>query len=352
MSKSLLFGVLDWGLGHAARSVPLLQFFQNNGWIIHIAATGAPRKLLLDALPEAHFHTPPAYRIHYGQKDKFLLFNILKQVPRLLKTVDNEQHWVEERVLELGINLVISDNRYGFYSTRITSWMLTHQLAPTSGFGKLADKIVQKIHFTFLNKFNRCLVPDVAENPGIAGKLSHPSYLPPATSYLGLLSRFPSPTLELPTLEVLVLLSGPEPSRTIFEQQLLPALRSFNGRFLLVRGLPESTNNTENNVMNYADIPTLQTLIAKAALVICRSGYTSVMDLIRLQKKALLVPTPGQTEQEYLAVHLEAEGYFPYLRQADFSLEKALAKAAAFKYRPVTADFEQYKTVLTSLLNS
>ena len=352
MSKSLLFGVLDWGLGHAARSIPLLRFFQNNGWIIHIASTDAPRKLLLDALPEAHFHTPPAYRIQYGAKDKFLIFNILKQVPRLLKTVNEEQDWVEERVRQLGINLVISDNRYGFYSTRVPSWMLTHQLSPTSGFGKFPDKIVQKIHFTFLNKFDRCLVPDLAEKPGIAGKLSHPTSLPPNTHYLGLLSRFAPPTLEVPTLEVLVLLSGPEPSRTIFEQQLLPALRSFNGRALLVRGLPESTNTTENNVVNYADIPVLHELLTRAALVICRSGYTSVMDLIRLQKKALLIPTPGQTEQEYLAVHLEAEGYFPYLRQADFSLEKALAKAAAFKYRTVTADFEQYKTVLPSLLNS
>jgi UDP-N-acetylglucosamine transferase subunit ALG13 len=259
---------------------------------------------------------------------------------------------VEQQVNDLGIDLVISDNRYGFYSRHVPSWIVIHQLSPTTGLDKFSDKIVRKIHFKFLDKFDRCLVPDLPTNPGIAGKLSHPPTLPSHTHYLGPISRFPAPGIVEPSLDILVLLSGPEPSRSIFEKKLLPELRQYNGRYLLVRGLPGTDMNPEEKILSHADIPTLQDLLEKASIVICRSGYTSVMDLLRLQKKALLVPTPGQTEQEYLALHLEKEGYFPYLKQSDFTLEKALAKAETFTYRHFMAEFEQYKNVLSSLINT
>jgi len=56
--------------------------------------------------------------------------------------------------------------------------------------------------------------------------------------------------------------------------------------------------------------------------VISRSGYTTIMDLAVLEKKAYFIPTPGQNEQEYLAKRLTKLGIVPSCKQADFKLEK------------------------------
>lgn len=354
MSKTLLFGALDWGLGHATRSIPVLRYFSERGWKLVIAANEGTKQILQEAFPSAQLVEPPAYNVKYSKQPSFLTIRLLQQAPKIRRVILEEKRWVEAFVSEHPVDLILSDNRYGFYHPSVPSWIITHQLSPLSGMGKAADSLIRRLHYKLLRPFGHILVPDIQEGDGIAGVLSHPTSLPPNTHYIGLLSRLPTlevPTLEVPTLEVLVVLSGPEPTRSLFEDMLRKQLRQFKGRYLLVRGLPHVSSGQLEHELNYADPQTLKALMGNADMVICRSGYSSVMDLLAIQQKALLVPTPGQTEQLYLADHLEKNGYFPTLRQEAFDLGKAIQKAKAFDPPKMDQAFELYKPVIEALVH-
>ena len=151
----------------------------------------------------------------------------------------------------------------------------------------------------------------------------------------------------------MLLLSGPEPQRSLLEALLLQEVAAFKGAVLLVRGLPGGGTIADLpphiTVAPHLAANKLQEAICQSKLVICRSGYTSIMDLLRLNAMAVLVPTPGQTEQEYLAQHLAAKGWFATLPQRNFLLATALQLAAALpqRQRPFsTGDFEQFVQVL------
>jgi UDP:flavonoid glycosyltransferase YjiC (YdhE family) len=352
MPKKILVGILDWGLGHATRCVPLIRYLLQTQCQIFIAATGAQKKILQDAFPEAYFLDPPPYRIQYPPGGNNLIFSIVKQLPRLQKLIEEEQKWVSTAVLEHKIDLVISDNRYGFHAPGIPSAFITHQLSPRSGWGLLADLTARAVHYRYIKAFDECWVPDLANNGGLAGGLSHPSALPSTVSYIGPLSRF---TLGESTLGecvgILAVMSGPEPARTEFESLIRPQLKSCGIPYRLVRGLPGNEESLEPFEMNYAGTAALGQLMAKADLVICRSGYTSVMDLVRLRKKAVLVPTPGQTEQEYLAEHLQTKKLFPYLPQDRFDLKNAVSLANSFEYGFPEMDYDAYKKTLDRFIS-
>lgn len=354
MSKTLLFGALDWGLGHATRSIPLLNYFKEKGWELVIAANERPKQILQEAFPTAQIVEPPAYNITYSKQPSFITLRLLQQAPKLLRVISEENRWLDQLISSTSVDLILSDNRYGFYHLSIPSWIMTHQLAPMSGWGGLADRLVYQLHQRMLKPFDQILVPDLPKAPGIAGRLSHPITPTPHTHYIGLLSRlsptFEVPTLEVPTLEVVVVLSGPEPSRTIFEETIRRQLKSFKGRYVLVQGLP-NVPQTEPQILPYADPKTLVELYHQAKLIICRSGYSSVMDLLALGKKALLVPTPGQTEQLYLADHLETIGLFPSMRQEAFELEKAIQKAEGFKTPQTSYRSDLYKEIIEELID-
>lgn len=354
MSKTLLFGALDWGLGHATRSIPLLSFFEQRGWKLVIAATEGPKKILQEKFPNAQIIEAPAYQITYSKQPSFFIFNLLRQAPRINSVISEERNWVNQMVAHQPIDLILSDNRYGFYHADIPSFILTHQLSPISGWGAIIDNMVRRLHYRLLAPFHQILIPDLKEYPGIAGKLSHPNILPPNAHYIGLLSRFYN--LELPKpvdtkLDILILLSGPEPSRSIFEKKMREKLKKFKGTYTLVQGLPNQLDHKEANIIPYADPKTLNNLIQSAAVVICRSGYSSVMDLLALKKKAVLIPTPGQTEQLYIAKHLEEIRLFSMMNQEDVELEKAIEKVNVFDTPHIENAFTHFKKVLEGLIN-
>jgi UDP-N-acetylglucosamine transferase subunit ALG13 len=201
------------------------------------------------------------------------------------------------------------------------------------------------MHYRFLNQFTEVWVPDVEESPGLAGELSHPTKLPKGCRYIGPISRVEPPTVR-EQQHLLLLISGPEPTRTQFEHMLQKQLDTYPGAWKLVRGVPGGDADAAHGIYAHLNAADLSMLLSRTSLVICRPGYTSVMDLLRLGQKALLVPTPGQTEQEYLAVHLERSGYFPYLSQEEFTLNAALEKAKQFPYAWPELDFEAYRKVL------
>lgn len=291
------------------------------------------------------------YNVRYGAKKKNFLLSILRQLPRLAGVIQREKAWLAEQMKIHHFDLVISDNRYGFYHPGTPSVFITHQLSVISGLGILADSLLRKIHYRFIRRFTACWVPDTDRTPNLSGILGHPESLPEHTIYLGPLSRLEH--LESnSTLDLLVILSGPEPQRTILESIIVKQLRAFTGSYLLVRGLPAEQSSDIPSSINYLGAAELNQAICNAGIVISRSGYTSIMDLVKLQKKAILIPTPGQTEQEYLASYLEDQGIFLKAEQQSFDLKDALRKASGFPYQILTLDFLQYRTVLSRFIQS
>lgn len=256
------------------------------------------------------------------------------QVPRILRSIQQERRWLRELQSTKHFDLVISDNRYGLKIPGTYSVIMTHQLQILTGSGNLADRILRKLHYRQLEKFDECWIVDQAGAAGLAGALSHPDQLPTNAHYIGPLSQLEvkeehsTPSDD----EILVLLSGPEPMRGIFEQKILhqaAALKQY--QFTVIAGNPSGASPTQipEHVCYYThtNAQELVPLVAKASMVICRSGYSTLMDLAVMGKKALLIPTPGQSEQEYLAKSLHSRRLVPYQHESDLNLEKGITEA-------------------------
>ena len=316
--QRILVCPLDWGLGHASRCIPLIYAFLNQGHEVLLAGSGASAQLLQQEFPTLTFIPFESFTLRYSAGSS-QIGAVLRAFPRLLKRIKTEQEELASIVKLYAITLVVSDNRFGCYSKGVRSIYITHQLRVKlpSPFTFL-EPWVARWHRNIIEKYDECWVPDYEEaEKSLAGELSHPKVMPNNVTYIGPLSRFDRPEKqgELSTLTVAVL-SGIEPQRSIFEEYLLDSLQIEPAeRVVLVQGLPDkgSEPHCVGKVEVYPSMSTqpLQDLLLQATHIICRSGYSSVMDLAAMGKLsvATFVPTPGQPEQEYLASYLRAKKF-------------------------------------------
>jgi uncharacterized protein (TIGR00661 family) len=333
----VLVAPLDWGLGHATRCIPIIHQLLAAGCEVFLAGEGKTEVLLREEFPDLQFLTLAGYDMHYGKSKFSLLRNMIAQVPKMLLAIQEEFHWLQKAVAEHGIDLVISDNRYGLYHAKARSVFITHQLLIKTPFGEFGDKTLQRMNYSFINSFDECWVPDTEDEKNLAGELSHPELLPDIPMhYIGSLSRFDFSTETKGEKHLLIMLSGPEPQRSILEVNLLQQLKEYPKAVLFVRGLPGSMELPETamniRIINHLPKKELETAIREAHMIIARCGYSTIMDLMQLQRKSVLIPTPGQTEQEYLASHLTAQKMALCIPQDQFRLQTALEQAAAFDY--------------------
>ena len=335
----ILVAPLDWGLGHATRCIPIINALLTNNCEVWLAGEGQTLTLLQQEFPQLTCIPLKGYNIHYGKTKWEVYGKLLLQIPKILEAIHLENEWLEEAIDTHHFDAVISDNRYGLYTDRIPSVFITHQLLIKTSLGDTADRFLQKFNYHFVDDYSTCWVPDVADAAiNLAGELSHPAVMPKVpVRYIGPLSRFQYKGEAGAEKHLLLLLSGPEPQRTLLEERLLAQVAQYSGPVLLVRGLPgETTINLQApahvTVVNHLDAAALELAIREASFVVARCGYSTVMDLMALQKKSILIPTPGQTEQEYLATHLIAQGAALCMEQEHFDLMTALALAQEFNY--------------------
>jgi len=349
----ILLAPLDWGLGHATRCVPIIKELLINKYEVCVAATGDQKALLEEEFPFLSFVELPGYCIKYDKNRAFTLLRLLLSIPKILIRVKEENRWLQQFLEKEGVDVVISDNRYGLWHRDLYCVLITHQLNIQSGMGGLVDRWVQRWHYRLINRFNACWVPDVPAGMGLAGKLSHPERMPDVpTHYIGLLSRMERSQSD-EAIDLLILLSGPEPQRSILENILWGQLRSFQGTFVFVRGLPRGGSPLGGtNVYDHLPARTLNEYLSKAKLVVARSGYSTVMDLVRLQKKSILIPTPGQTEQEYLGKYLTAQRIALCVSQKGFSLTDARLQAEQFSYYSVQEQKDLLQHIITQSFSS
>ena len=346
--KTVLVVPLDWGLGHATRCIPLIKELQLCGCTVIIAAENNVRTLLEREFQQLTFITVPGYRVSYSRSRHWLPLKIFLQIPKIIYRVYKEHSWLKKVAKRHDLDGIVSDNRFGLFHSSIPCIYITHQLLIKTG-SAFTESLAQKLHYKFIKKYTACWVPDFAGKENMAGELSHPHRLPGNVSYIGGLSRFDP--LQSPAQKqlLLIILSGPEPQRSVFEDIILKNLKNYKDPAILIRGLPGATSsrslNLPKNIVVEDHLPAveLNKVIVQANYVIARSGYTTVMDLLKLGRKAILVPTPGQTEQEYLAEYLMGKKVFFSVKQEHFHLEKALERVRSFPFASTSFDMDLYK---------
>jgi len=353
-NKKVLIVPLDWGLGHATRCIPVVKAFLELGWEVLIATDGAGENLLKQEFPQIQFLKLKGYQVEYSSSKWTLPLKLAVQVPRILAVIKYEHAWLQQIIDQHNISLVVSDNRYGLYTEKVPCIFLTHQLQIKAPYRWIENKIGQ-LNYKYISRFTECWVPDSEEN-GLAGELSHPDELHPfPLRYIGPLSRFKKQMAALRYRYAFVI-SGPEPQRTLLEKLILKDIHLVKEQVLIVRGKPGAAeklslpeNVTSYNHLNGND---LEKALNSAEYIISRSGYTTVMEIAALQKKAVLIPTPGQTEQEYLAAYLMGQQLAYTTSQANFNLVKTLQQASSFRFSPFTATPNVLESVIKEFLST
>lgn len=318
--KRILVAPLNWGLGHATRCIPLIHALVTHNFEPVLASDGAALKLLQKEFPDFKTVELPSYNITYAKKGQFFKLKMLQNSPKLVRAIKAEKKATKEIVEKHDIDGIISDNRLGVYSKHIPSVFVTHQLKVLSG---NTTWLSTKMHQKIIKRFDECWVPDNIGEDNLSGALGHTSVVGIPVKYIGPLSRFKKINCPL-KYDLLVLLSGPEPQRTYLEDLLLKELKRFKGQLLFVKGIVDGESKASvigtMTSYNFMTTDTLEKAVNESRIVLCRSGYTTVMDLAKLEKKAFFIPTPGQFEQEYIANRLTKLGQVPSCKQADFKV--------------------------------
>lgn len=338
----ILVAPLDWGLGHATRCIPLVRELLALGADIWLAGEGAQEQLLRETFAGLPFLSLPGYRIRYAKTAGGLTWKMIRQGPKLRQAIRDEHKWLQQAVKEFKFDAVISDNRYGLYHESIPCIFITHQLRIKSAAGKWTENILQKRNYRYLNRFRECWIPDTTGDENLAGELSHPALMPAVpVKYIGHLSRFTKKNIPGKKGHLLFVLSGPEPQRSLLENIVVKEIAHYPGTATVVRGLPGDLNMIPSTGMlqfyNHLSTEELGREMQQAEFLIGRSGYSTLMDAAALQKKCIFIPTPGQTEQEYLGQYLMRKGSAFCISQKEFSLAKALDAARQFSYTPFPA---------------
>lgn len=343
----VLVSPLNWGLGHATRDIPVIESLLTHNHDVTIAATGNALTILKKEFPTIRFIDFPDYPIWYSG-NRFFLPKFFASFPLILKGLSEERKMLAAILAKDRYDLIISDNRLGVYSPDVPSVFISHQLhyhLPVMLWP--AELLGIGMNGFLHSKFRKIIVPDNPPGPlSLAGKLSQPGTDETRTRayYAGILTSTHRRVIP-EDLDYLVMISGPEPQRTRLEEILLPQVHELEGECVVLLGSPGHRGNKKIqpgcSIVPFATTEEKELLMNRARFVICRSGYTTVMELAELGKKqALFIPTPGQTEQEYLSWYYEEKGWFHSKSQYKLDLAGDIAMAhgfSGFPDVPVTA---------------
>lgn len=356
--QNILVAFLDWGLGHATRCMPIVEALLDKGKTVVLAGNGKSLQLMQQQFPDLKSYELPDYNIQYNGS-KNAAWQILFQARKIFKAIESEHKILEQIVKNEAIKTIISDNRYGIYNKHCKNIFLTHQIAiqapkPYQFVEPFLLNRIQKL----ISKFDELWIPDIEnDNENLTGKLAHQIQFKLPTNYIGILSRFQNiknqPNIKSNNYKIVAVISGVEPSRTQFEEQLLAELKQLNEACLLVAGKVESEQKTtQHNLVtriNFLQSEELRNYLQQAEIIICRSGYSTIMDLVALEKKVILIPTPGQTEQEYLAERLTKQNVAVAQKQSSLNLQVALTQIKTISGFKNNAQYQFNTSILDSI---
>ncbi len=335
----ILISPLDWGLGHAARCIPVIRELIIAGHHVTIAGEGRSLVLLQKEFPSLESIEMKSFSPSYGRSGN-LAVHLFFLLPKFILSIFSEYFQLRRLIAKNKFDIIISDNKYGLWNKNIKSILITHQvMIKTPAWLRFAEYPLYLVSKMLINHFDECWIPDSAVAPGLSGDLSHKYPLPADAKFIGPLSRFePSDNKnEIQTTvsrEVAVIISGPEPQRSIFEDLITTQLLELNLPATIISGKPEKEQVIEVKgnlkIISHASAEEIRSIIESSALVICRSGYSSAMDLAAMASNALFVPTPGQTEQIYLANLYYNTGKTFFTTQDTLNLKYDIEKALVY----------------------
>lgn len=320
--KKIIVAPLNWGLGHATRCIPVIQGLLDNGYEPIIGSDGVALELLRKEFPKVVSFELPSYNIQYAEKGENFKWKMIAQLPKIIATIKKERKKINKIITSYEFDGIISDNRLGVYCKNVPCVFITHQLNVLTG---NTSWLTTKLHKRYIQKFDECWVPDVENGQNLSGKLGHTSDPIINVKYIGPISRLCKKPMPI-KYDLMVLLSGPEPQRTILEKKIIVELENYSKKVIFIKGIIEKLQTIEEikniTYYNFMNSTELETTFNESNHILCRSGYTTVMDLAKLNKKAFFIPTPGQYEQEYLAKKFDKEGIIPTCKQEKFKIEK------------------------------
>jgi len=319
-NKRILVAPLDWGLGHISRCIPLIEKLLEKNHTVITCGNNESKQLFKEHFPKLQHVLISGYNAKYSKRNNQALSMII-QTPKFIYKIINEKRIAQELANKLNLDIIISDNRFGFRSIKTTNIFLSHQIHIQGP--SILKPILHKINSRFINQFDNCWIPDFNETDSLSGELSKNPGLK-NYSFIGPLSRFKKP-IETKTqkYKYLAILSGPEPQRTIFENIILKEFSELNETCAIIGGKPGGKEFAKENINYYPHLKTgnFLEIVSHSEFIICRSGYSNIMDLSVLNKRAILVPTPGQTEQEYLAKYHSKKSSINWVKQKEFNLK-------------------------------
>lgn len=329
----ILFGVFDWGLGHSTRSMPLIKGLLDEGHEVHILTTGRALKVLsIEFKDKCKYFDVPSIGLEHT-KTRFFVLNFILNIPRMLNNIRKGKKTVREIIKKEKYDKIISDGRVDVYDTNQNSYLINHQLRFKTPLG--TQTIAEFILSRLMKNYKYLIVPDF-ENNGLSGILGHNLKFikKDRIKYIGILSRIKEVKLKK-DIDYFISLSGPEPQRTILEENILSQIKSINGKIVIAGGNPDiKINSSLKKVRFYSflDAKKQEKMMNSAKFIITRTGYTTMMEFCEVGiKNALLIPTPGQTEQEYLGDLYEEKKYFHHVSQYKLNLKQDIDKCKEFK---------------------
>lgn len=356
--QKILIAFLDWGLGHATRCMPIVDALLERNYQVIIAGNGKSLLMMQEQYPNLKSYELPDYNIQYNG-DKNAAWQILFQARKIYNAIKKEHQFLSTIIEKENINIIISDNRYGIYHQNCKNIFIGHQIAIQAPRPfKFVEPFLLKQILKLISKFNELWIPDMEDEVhNLSGVLSHKIKFTIPVKYIGILSRFNkdnhSSKIDDKRYKIVALISGVEPSRSDFEQKIIKSLEETNRTCLLICGRIEKQKSIKQHknitIINFLQGYELEYYLQQAEVVICRSGYSTVMDLMALEKKAIFIPTPGQTEQEYLAENLAKQGIAIYQKQSSMNLVAALSQIESIKGFKNNTSFLFRKEVLDDL---
>ena len=330
-NKRILFAIMGWGLGHATRCIPIIRSLMKENHVI-LASNGISTTLLKQEFSSLKCIDYPDYAIKYPRNKMMLLPLIALQLPSIIIKLIKEYLQTQKVINDENIDLIISDSRYGVYSTGVPTYFIIHQLRfQLSGIFKTIEFLGEWFNIFMFHRYEKIIIPDIQSDKNLTGDLTHKGKISnhPKLHYLGVFCSVSKMNIK-EDIDYLFSVSGPDIQRTLFEEIILEQISHIPGKKVVVLGKPDDKrtyDNIENTeIYNHVNRQKLNELLNRAKFVICRSGYTSVMELVALGKRALMIPTPGQTEQEYLARHYQMTGLFFTAKQEGLNLVMELGK--------------------------
>ncbi len=341
----ILISPLDWGLGHATRCIPVIRQLIKAGNQITLAGNGRSLVLLQKEFPMLECIELQGFSPSYPASGKMFL-HLLLLLPRFIYSIFREHQDLKTLVSKHKFDVLISDNRYGLWSKDAKSIIITHQvMIKAPEWLRFAEYPLYRISRLMISRFDECWIPDAKEMPGLSGDLSHKFPLPRNARFIGALTRFSIAGNVGRSFfgepKITVLISGPEPQRSLFEDLVIKQLTQLNLSATILSGKPDLKKTVvlinRLTILPHLETTELESLISASSLIICRSGYSSIMDLSVLGSKVLFVPTPGQTEQLYLAKLHQYLGVALWRSQNKLNLESDIPEA--LKYKGFERDF-------------